>query len=278
MHALIALDLDGTLAADYRFIPEQVMEKLVHLSKEGWTLAFITGRPYKWAYDLLKSLTVPYYLACHNGAMILEMPLKKTLKKNYLQRSCLKQLEDLSRNERTDIVICEGYEEDRCFYRPQCLAPEIRQYLEKRFNKTGEKWEALSSFDELQCDQFASIKFFGTQKEMEYLASKIEKELSLNVPINRDPLDENFYLIQGTHPLVNKGQSVIDLKTLLNIEKVIAAGDDLNDLKMLEQADVKIAMQNGDERLKEIADIIAPPAQELGILKGLEEAIDRLRS
>jgi hydroxymethylpyrimidine pyrophosphatase-like HAD family hydrolase len=55
---------------------------------------------------------------------------------------------------------------------------------------------------------------------------------------------------------------------------VIAAGDDNNDVSMFLAADICIAMASAPEHLRNAADIIAPKASEMGIIQGLQQAIN----
>ena len=56
---------------------------------------------------------------------------------------------------------------------------------------------------------------------------------------------------------------------------MITAGDDNNDLSLLKEGDIGIAMDGSPEALQNLADIIAPPSDRLGIIQGLQEAIAR---
>jgi hydroxymethylpyrimidine pyrophosphatase-like HAD family hydrolase len=60
-------------------------------------------------------------------------------------------------------------------------------------------------------------------------------------------------------------------------EKVITAGDDENDMSLFQVADIKIAMSHAPERLKEKADLIAPPTQDCGIIHALEMVLNANR-
>jgi hypothetical protein len=54
---------------------------------------------------------------------------------------------------------------------------------------------------------------------------------------------------------------------------VAAAGDHLNDLELLEAADISITMRDAPEELLEVADFILPPASE----EGFSNILDILR-
>ena len=55
---------------------------------------------------------------------------------------------------------------------------------------------------------------------------------------------------------------------------VIAAGNDHNDLSLLQAATIKIAMEDAPIPLTSIADIIAPLASKAGLIDGLEQALN----
>ena len=99
--------------------------------------------------------------------------------------------------------------------------------------------------------------------------------MDLHVPPVKDPFKEGYFVAQATHPLVNKGQALQSFKSAIAAfpPLVIAAGDDENDRSLLAVADVKIVMGSAPYSLLKIADIVAPPATEDGIIAGLETAL-----
>ena len=54
---------------------------------------------------------------------------------------------------------------------------------------------------------------------------------------------------------------------------VIAAGDDYNDITMLKSADITVVMSTAPTEILALADIVAPPAVEMGIIEGLGKAV-----
>ena len=124
---------------------------------------------------------------------------------------------------------------------------------------------------------FPAVKFFGLIDSLKRITRRLEEELGLHVPIIRDPFGEEMYIAQATNKSGSKGGAVESLRRIFGITyPVIAAGDDNNDLSLLQAADIKIAMATAPQALKETADIIAPSAEEMGIITGLGQAIARL--
>jgi Cof subfamily protein (haloacid dehalogenase superfamily) len=272
---LIALDIDGTITTDMQDIPQDVIAYLTHLHEQGWAFVFITGRTFDFGYRILKALPFHYFYAVQNGAILLDMPDKKILSKKYLDRSIISRLEKICAEEQTDFVVFAGYEYDnQCYYRPDHFSEELKNYMEARCRAFHETWTALESFDQLPMDEFPSTKSFGTLIPAQRLAQKMETELNLHVPVIKDPFSSDYYVIQATREDVNKGQVLCDLRKLFGFTgKTIAAGDDLNDISMFEQADIIIAMGTAPSMLKDMATIIAPSAEEQGIIVGLKQAI-----
>jgi len=279
MFGTIALDIDGTITADSRnhTMTPRMVKYLSELVGRGWKIVFITGRSFQASHKILRQLTFPYYLAVQNGASIIEMPSRQVIAKKYLDRSIFETMENICLDEPTDFIIYAGIEyEDVCYYRPKHFSPKMLTYLQQRIACFKETWHSIESFDEMALDSFASVKCFGHYDSACVLKSKIENSLGLHVPLIRDPFDEAYYVVQATHAQINKGQALQDLLTIVGwTGKIIAAGDDLNDIPMLACADIKIAMATAPNELLLMADIIAPPASEEGLILGLEQAINQ---
>lgn len=281
MKGTIALDIDGTITVEHHTMPKEVVDYLASLIREGWRLIFITGRTFAWGHSVLRSLPIDYYFAVQNGAIILQMPSEKIISKKYLNQSIVSKMDAICQSEPSDYVIYAGYERgDQCYYRPERFSKELLTYLKKRIERLEESWQAVDSFDNLPIADFPSVKCFGLEDSAKRLASSIEEKLGLHVPLIRDPFNEKYYVAQATHPLVSKGQALLDLIAYTEDKGgcIIAAGDEYNDQSMLEIADVKIVMETAPQSLLGMADVIAPSAKNLGIIKGLEEAIKLRRN
>ena len=57
------------------------------------------------------------------------------------------------------------------------------------------------------------------------------------------------------------------------LEETIGFGDSMNDLEMMQTVGYSVCMANGSEKLKELADMVAPPVSE----DGLKRAFARLK-
>lgn len=276
---IIALDIDGTITVQTHTIHSDVVRYLANLHAEGWQFIFITGRPFQWGYQVLQYLPFPYAFAVQNGALILEMPSEKVLERTYLTIQDIPKVEKVCDEESFDFIIYSGWEnQDLCYYRPELLDSDLLTYLDRRRKTLGENWVSVKDYKSLPVSEFASFKCFAHEELLAVqLSRKIEKETGLHAPVNRDPFNSNYFVIQITENEANKGIALRWYANLFPKCPIIAAGDDYNDMSMLKEADIRIVMDHAPEELQELADIIPPPTSENGIIQGLSRALNRLK-
>jgi Cof subfamily protein (haloacid dehalogenase superfamily) len=274
MKGLIALDIDGTITSDIAEIPKGTQLFLESLFKSGWHITLITGRPCSAALRAASNFSFPLTLCAQNGAITLRLPEKSIQRRNYLTKQDLPTLDTLFESSPLNYCIYSGWENsDHVYFREGGLTSEQRSFFEKRQEFSRESYKFVDHFDELPVDDFAAVKVFGESEQLALLSEEIEDKLGWYMPIIKDPISDLF-LAQATHPAATKGEGLKDIiRSYSHTFPVIAAGDDFNDLPMLEIADVAIAMATAPESMRARADIIAPPATEAGIITGLEQAL-----
>lgn len=277
MKGIIALDIDGTITSEYRNLDPEVINYFTSLYKEKWVFVFITGRTFFWGYEVLRKLDFPYYFAVHNGATIFKMPECQLVSKKHLHVDFLEKLEQIFDRQNTDYILYTEKElAPVCYYRPNRMPSRLLEYLKERMVVFQEEWIPVEDYKNLPFREFTALKYFGLKNEADRLLQEFE-QLQLHAPMIKDPFNTDYYIIQATHAEVSKGHALKQVKKITQMTDgiVIAAGDDLNDASMLASADIRIVMATAPEILLMDADIIAPPANERGIICGLKSAISR---
>jgi Cof subfamily protein (haloacid dehalogenase superfamily) len=272
----IALDIDGTITDETHRSPRHVIDFLHTLEKKGWTIVFITGRTFSFAYTVVKEFNFPYYLAVQNGADILYMPNKEVVARHYLSDEVIPAIEKAYFGEQEDFLIYSGYENgDFCYYRPTKYSPRLIQHLDKIKTLSLEPWKAVSSFDFKQGLSFPLAKCLGTKESMLRMNKILQEFPQIHATMIRDLLGENIFLNLVTAKQATKGNALRTLQDVLGEGgPVIAAGDDLNDVSMLEVADIKIVMASAPQEMHALATILAHHSQEHGIIQALKKATE----
>jgi hydroxymethylpyrimidine pyrophosphatase-like HAD family hydrolase len=277
---IIALDIDGTITRSKHSLDVQVGNYLNQLIKQKWRLIFITGRTFSFAQPVIANLQGTFFLAVQNGAALYEMPQVRCIKKRYLPTGLLSKLDLLFQGSGCGILVESGRENaDICYYKPSDFSEQELAYIDFRIQISPEKWIGIASFDALPISEFAVGKFFASEKLALEIAEKVLTLLALNVIVIKDPFRPGFHLAHVNDRATSKGEALTEFIAQHSAGlPIIAAGDDYNDVEMLEKSTVKVVMENGPDKLKQIADVVAPSVEKQGIIQGLEEAIWKVSS
>lgn len=269
----IALDIDGTITDATHMIPDGVASYFETLYHEGWQFILITGRIFSYAMMTLSKLNFPFFLGVQNGADLLKMPEKKSLRQCYLKKEILHLLE----KKQEDFLVYAGVEKgDFCYYLPHKQSPERLAYLEQLSTLCPEPWQPLKSFHEIQQGLFPLIKCIGSKGVCEDIEAKLQEVEGIQTTVIKDPIGEAYYVALITHQEANKGAAALYFMENFQLARpLITGGDDNNDISLLKVGDVSIAMDGAPEALQNVADIMAPPAKKNGIIQGIQDAIDR---
>ncbi len=277
MKGWIALDIDGTVTEDKYEIPKIVVNFLRKLSEEGWKIILITGRTYSFTSKILSSINFPIIFGMQNGATILDLPSKKILIRNYLTGSILPEIENFSKDINGVMLVYSGYEYgDFCYWKKNNLDQEFIDYVNDLKSRESEDWHIVEKFDPNHIHTFSLIKFVGEFDQMTNLYQKLKEQGASEISLIKDPFCKEYFMLLITNKEASKGNAVKQItKNKGKDEIIIAAGNDDNDFSLLEAADIKIAMPSSPKHLLDIADYIAPPVSECGIVSVLDEIINK---
>lgn len=271
----IALDIDGTITNREHQIPDGVATYFENLHKDGWQFVFVTGRPFSFAMMTLPKLTFPFLLAVQNGADLIEMPDRKRIDRAYLKIDVVEALDALYEGEEGDFLVYGGFDHgDLCYFRPDRFSPKMQEYLKEIEKLSATPWIPLKTFQIEHQSTFPLIKYIGKEEVLRKFDEKLKTIPDLKTSIIRDPIDPSLHLTLITHKEADKGIAAKKFIEKYNLNRpLITGGDDNNDIPLLKVGDIRIAMDGAPEVLQNIAHIIAPPADRMGIIQGLEEAI-----
>lgn len=275
MKGWIALDIDGTITQDKYSIPEEVIKFIHDAVKSGWKIAFATGRAFVFAKPALEKINFPYIILPQNGSVALRMPGQEIVFKRYMKPSVLADLEEVYEGKHSHFLVYSGFENgDRCYYRSDRFSKQDLAYLEEVQKREKEEW-IDASHSSIDFD-IPLIKCFGKLDAMKKIGSKLLKKGYFEVSLIRDPFHTSYYILMVTDSKASKGASLREMFSYDGRgDLVVAAGDDENDISLLQTADVKIAMPHAPEVVRKIADFIAPAVSEMGIIYALKIVIQR---
>jgi Cof subfamily protein (haloacid dehalogenase superfamily) len=270
MYKLLCLDMDGTLLNSEGKVSEKNLEAIRKAHEKGVKVTVCTGRLFASARYYAEMLGVKVPVIASNGAYIREKDNDRVIYKSNLGFDNLMQvLEVLKKFNLTyyfntfDTVLMERLDPNNAYARINKSLPKDKQIklLEVK------DWEAALKHNEEEL-----LKCICVDKDAERIA-RAKRELQNNKEL--EVVSSMYNNVEIMKKGVSKGRAVEVLAGFYNLrrEEVMCIGDNENDISMLRYAGMGVAMGNGEDFVKEVADYITDTNNNEGVAKAIERFI-----
>ena len=260
---LIAVDVDGTLVNSQKIITEKTKLCLKKAIKEGHKLIIVSGRQTEGLFELADELDLGAsggLLSAYNGGMIYDYGKKKVLVEHKLDKKLAEEILSFSKNLKLELMIPYG---------PYIITDKKdNPYAEREAKILNVKATVREDiYDKLD---FSPNKILFAQDE-----DKIDgevKKLKEKFGESTEQVKSARFYYELMPKGLSKGQSLLEAAEILKIprEDILAFGDEMNDLSMIEAAGTSVAMGNAIKLVKEKADFVTLSNDEDGIAYYLE--------
>ena len=264
-YPLIISDFDGTLVGSDGNIPQANKEAIAEYGKNGGTFVISTGRMHYGILPRVRELGLNGFVSCGHGALIIdvksgEIIFSKTILAETTARICEKMEElDLHFN---------VYDQD-VFYSNK-VSERLRRY-ENALNVKAVlvQDKPLSRYVRENGICAYHVLAFVTAEDNPWIIETMSKCVFEGCEITKS----SDTLVEAVNASCSKGTALAFLAERLGIstEKVIAVGDQWNDLPMIERAGLGFAVNNANDRLKEKAIVLKRSNDEGSIAELIEK-------
>jgi Cof subfamily protein (haloacid dehalogenase superfamily) len=260
-YKLIVTDLDDTLLRDDQTISERSKQTVKKALDKGIIVAIASGRMYSSALPYAKALGLTGPILCCQGAQIADIETGRSIRITNVPLSLA--MEVLRFAEQRGLYV-QYYSPDIYFFEKTC---EQSEYYRRTSGIHGEELGRKCS--ETLSEPPVKLLIIAEPQQIRQAYTEAVQQFGDQLAI---AISKSNYL-EFTHPDANKGKSVEGLAQLLGVprEQVMAVGDALNDLPMLQFAGLGVAMGNGDETVKAQADAVTTSNEEDGVAAAIEK-------
>lgn len=234
---LIALDMDGTLLDNELEVSEPTQAVIAEALANDVHVVLSTGRSLDTCYPYATLLNLTSYLITSNGGEIYTMD-KKLLDQHLMETEKIEKMWNLGREVDVQIwmVSTTGVYRDS---RPE-------NFYDHDWLKFG-----CSSLDKSKLDKMV--------EELSYFEGL---ELTNSLPTNVEANPAGVSKAAALHFLCKE--------IGITMDEIMAVGDSLNDIKMIQEAGVGVAMGNAQEAIKNVADYVTDTNDHDGVAKAIE--------
>lgn len=258
---LLALDLDGTLLNSRGRITERNRSALEEARKYGVRVALVTGRRFRDARPIALELGLDVPVIAHNGALTKHAATLETVAVLPLPLEAAREALKVGRAAGADPLLSDDHQGLGILVYDHLSGdnPSLLKYVAwaRRIHGSDatEAVRQVPSVEDYLDHEPVHLAFSGGCVEMKALEDSLLRELRDSVKIFCTTYaSKDFALLDIVHPAASKGVGVAAAAAELGIsrEEVMAVGDNLNDLEMLEFAGTGVVMDNAEPTLHEI--------------------------
>jgi Cof subfamily protein (haloacid dehalogenase superfamily) len=250
---LIALDIDGTLLDEQSHLPAINVDAVAGAAARGIEVALVTGRRYDFALPIARQFPCPLTMIVNNGAVVKSSD-GETHFVNLLPRSVAEQVLDAAPQFTEMASVCFNRpRENQVIYEHIDWRDPLRQ---RYFERNREYISEMSPLRNCLTEDPIQVMFTGyvdrvrqVEKFVTALPFASEYSIAMTLYDKRD-----FGLLDVVAAGCSKGATLAEWvrRRGWRRDDVMAIGDNLNDLEMLQFAGLPVVMGNSVPELKKL--------------------------
>lgn len=289
MYKLVAIDLDGTMLNQYGIITEKTKKAISKAQEKGIEVMIASGRAIASVKRFSKEINSNKYFISGNGAITYDIKNNKILYENILSKT--KALKIIKICEENSIyynvytengIIAKNLSYNTLYYYKDNLTKpdENRTHInivENVYDYFEQREEKILKI--MICDEHKTVFNSIVRKLKELSEIEVLEVSHMSRKIIKQGTDEialEYFYTEVSAKDVDKWNALEEIIGLMNIskEEVVTIGDNANDLKMITNAGLGVAMGESAPYVKQSADIIAPTNDEDGVAIILNKIFD----
>lgn len=266
-YKLLVLDVDGTLLNEAKEISKRTLAALLKVQQMGVRIVLASGRPTYGLLPLAKSLELGNYggyLVSYNGCQIISAQNGEILFERRINPELVPYLEKKARKNNFALLT----------YHDDTLVTDSPE------NRHVQREAALNNLQIIREDEFSTGIDFAPCKcvlvsDDEEALIDLEAYWKKRLDGTMDVFRSERYFLEVVPCGVDKANTLGALLDMLKVKRdeVMAIGDGVCDVTMIQLAGMGVAMGHSPESVKACADYVTVSNEDDGVAQAVEKAI-----
>jgi Cof subfamily protein (haloacid dehalogenase superfamily) len=273
---MLALDIDGTILNSRGEISPRVRAAVARAMHAGMLVTLATGRNLRAALPIAEELGITAPLVVNNGALVIAPASGQVLLHRPLTNAAAVTAVQLLLRMGFTVYASRGTLEgpDLFFEQPPavpeqcCLLGRDPRFAVQVYDLAG----AVSAMETLK------VMILDRTASVEAAARRLAGTMASGFRVLVTPEGDGYALLEVSAPEISKATGLERLTALNGIspDEVIAMGDNLNDLEMLQWVGMGVAMGNAAAMVKQVARAVTASNDDDGVALFLEQHVFRV--
>ncbi len=289
MYKLITIDLDGTLLNKYGEVTEYTKNVIKKTTDKGVLVVLASGRISESVLTIAKEIGANKYYISGNGSVLYDMQKDEIIYENYLNKE--KVLEIIELCDKNSIyyniytenaVLAKSLNYNVAFYNYENtkkssdkktdinIVEDMYNYIK---NSNINKFLKITICDESKIVFSSIIKKIKNIEDIDVL--EVSHMSQKKIKTGTKEVEVGYFYTEVSSKNVDKWYAIEKVMEIENIKKeeVMALGDNNNDIIMIKNAGLGVAMGHSNNEVKKVADYITENNNEDGVAKAIEKYV-----
>lgn len=272
---LFVSDLDGTLMQPDATLSEQTVDILNRNIAKGKLFTIATARTPATVSKIIEKVNLDVPAIVMTGAAIWDKKSNRYSERRFIPVEATRQFISLLHEKKFPIFHFTLDEDIINIYHIGGKLNDIeREFVEQRLTSPFKRFHLRDDGGEITPEEIEkTVLFYGMQPtaHSEEVYTESKSIANLRPQFYHDIYGPTIGIMEAFSPSATKAEAIKLMKERIGADKVIAFGDNINDLPMFKVADVAVAVENALPEVKEAADIVIGPNTDDSVAKFIDE-------
>jgi len=276
LKTLFVSDLDGTLLGKNATLSEYSIKIINLLIDSGMNFTIATARS-PWSLQIIENLNITIPAVMLNGVCVYDIRATVFDKTEELGKDIITELLPIIHQLDLSGFLYMVKDNHLNVYYENVTAPHVIAFMKERIEKFGKTFTRAYPFTDYNFTGMIPA-YYTVCERLEILSpfyERIKHIKGLRAEFYRDVYNKDLWFLELLSERASKYNAVNYLKEKYAFERVVAFGDNLNDLPLFAASDYCLAVENAHDEVKSKANEIIKSNTEDGVAEWLSENYKR---
>ena len=282
MSTLFVSDLDGTLLGPDRKVSPQSVRLINEAVSEGAMFSVATARTPATVGPLLCDIESPLPFIVMTGAAIWNRADNRYVHASFHREATARRLVELYKTHSlSSFVYILGDDNLIHIYHLGEMSDLERGFMEERLHTPYKKFHILDRDDAVLPERLDRVLLFYSMRptsEVEPVYEEIKDSVDLRAVFYHDMYGDEIALMEVFGPEASKANAVSRLAEMVGADRIVAYGDNVNDIPILRVADDAVVVENAVEEARLAAGRVIGPNDEDSVAKDIKKQTKMLKN
>lgn len=250
MKTLYITDLDGTLLNNDGKLSDFTRDTINRLTDSGMNFTVATARSRGSARLVIPGLKTNAPAVLLNGVFLTELDTNKVISCRAFPDGAAKKVIDAFAKEGSAPNLYSYSDGDMDIQ----IGKDASNYELDFFERRKGIFRSAKVTENYDCSAVVYANKVAPYPILRRIADRIDKIDGISYVLYSDNYSDNYFL-ESFSEKANKRAGIAELRKM-GYERIVAFGDNFNDLEMFSEADISIAVANACDEVKSAADIV----------------------